>query len=207
MTTDEFFLAINKGKEIVDSVFAKGSNTIGFGEMGIGNTSSAALLMHKYCGVSLSKCVGRGTGHNDAGLRKKTAILKKVVSRHSTVTGALNVLATFGGFEIAMMTGAMLRAAELNMIILVDGFIVTSALLGAYHIEKEVLDNCIFCHQSDEAGHKQMLEYFKVEPLLNLDMRLGEGSAAAVALPIIQSAVNFLNEMASFEDAGVSNKE
>lgn len=207
MSAEECIKAISKGKEIVESIFNGGSNTIGFGEMGIGNTSSASLLMHKYTGISIPKCVGRGTGHDEAGLRKKTEILKKVVARHPTVSGALGILATFGGFEIAMIVGAILRAAELNMTILVDGFIVTSAMLAAHNLNNEILDKCVFCHQSEEAGHKLMLEYIQAEPLLNLDMRLGEGSGAAVALPIIQSAVSFLNEMASFEDAGVSNKD
>lgn len=207
MTAEECIHTLSKGKEIVDSVFHSGSNTIGFGEMGIGNTSSASLLMHKYTGISISKCVGHGTGHSEAGLRRKTEILKKVLARHASVSGALNILSTYGGFEIAMIAGAMLRAAELNMVILVDGFIVTSAVLAACNLNNEILDKCIFCHQSEEAGHKLMLEYLKADPLLNLDMRLGEGSGAAVALPIIQSAVNFLNKMASFEDAGVSNQD
>jgi nicotinate-nucleotide--dimethylbenzimidazole phosphoribosyltransferase len=105
-----------------------------------------------------------------------------------------------------MMTGAMLKAAELKMIILVDGFIATSALLAAYHINKDILKNCIFCHRSNEQGHKLMLNYFKAKPILDIDLCLGEGTGAAIAFPVVQSAVNFLNEMASFESAGVSNK-
>ena len=119
----------------------------------------------------------------------------------------MEILATFGGLEIAMITGAFLKAAELNMIIMVDGFIITSALLVAQMINPEILSNCIFTHVSDEQGHIKMLEHLKAQPVLNLGMRLGEGTGAAVAYPIIHSAVNFLNEMASFEDAGVSNKE
>ena len=207
MTEKECLTSLEKGKELVQLLYDEGSNTVAFGEMGIGNTSSASLLMHKYCDIPLEKCVGRGTGHDEDGVQKKYAILKKVVENHAKVSGKLDILATFGGYEITMMTGAMLRAKELNMIILIDGFIVTSALLAAYSVNKKVIDNCIFCHHSNEAGHKLMLEFLEAKPLINLDMRLGEGSGAAVAFPVIQSAVNFLNEMASFEDAGVSNKE
>lgn len=207
MSADECLMAIEKGRELVKNLKQEGCNTVAFGEMGIGNTSSAALLMSKICNIPIEKCVGRGTGHDEAGLRKKTAILSKALSMHPNVSGPLNVLATFGGFEIAMMTGAMLGAFEQGMIILVDGFITTSALIVAHSINNEILKSCIFSHQSDEQGHKLMLEYLKADPLLNLDMRLGEGSGAAVAFPLLKSAVNFLNEMASFEDAGVSNKE
>ena len=207
MTADECLMAIDKGKELIKSLRNEGCNTVAFGEMGIGNTSSAALLMSKICNISIDKCVGRGTGHDEAGLRKKTAILSKALNKHPKVSGPLQILATFGGYEIAMMTGAMLGAIEQGMIILVDGFITTSALLVAHSINNEVLRNCIFSHQSDEQGHQLMLEYLGAKPLLHLDMRLGEGSGAAVAFPILKSAVNFLNEMASFEDAGVSNKE
>jgi nicotinate-nucleotide--dimethylbenzimidazole phosphoribosyltransferase len=207
MSADDCLATIEKGKEIVNNLHADGCNIIAFGEMGIGNTASAALIMNKICKVAIEKCVGRGTGHDEAGLRKKTVILIKALAKHSEVNTPLSILSTFGGLEIAMMTGAMLRAAELKMVLLIDGFITTSALLVAQAMNKEILANCIFAHQSDEQGHKKMLEYLHVEPLLHLDMRLGEGSGAAIAFPIVCSAVNFLNEMASFEDAGVSNKE
>jgi len=207
MTADECLAAISKGKEIVDKIVAKGSNIVGFGEMGIGNTSSASLIMHKICHFPIDECIGRGTGLDDAGLRKKLEIVKKASLKHNKISSPLTILSTFGGFEIAMMTGAMLRAAELGMVLLIDGFIATSSLLVAHAMNNEILQNCIFCHQSDEKGHKQMLKYLGVTPLLNLGMRLGEGTGAAIALPIIKGAVNFLNEMASFEDAGVSNIE
>jgi nicotinate-nucleotide--dimethylbenzimidazole phosphoribosyltransferase len=205
MSADECISAINKGKVLIQNLKTEGCNTVAFGEMGIGNTSSAALLMSKVCNISIEKCVGRGTGHDEAGLRKKTSILLKALSMHPNVTNPFDILATFGGFEIAMMTGAMLEAYQQGMVIIVDGFITTSALLVSQAINKEVLKNCIFSHQSDEQGHKLMLEFLNADPLLNLKMRLGEGSGAAVAFPIIKSAVSFLNEMASFEKAGVSN--
>jgi nicotinate-nucleotide--dimethylbenzimidazole phosphoribosyltransferase len=197
--------AITKGKEIVSKENETGCNTIGFGEMGIGNTSSAALLMHKITGYSIEDCTGRGTGHDDEGLKKKTEILKKATGLYSPKT-PFEVLAVYGGFEIAMMVGAMLEAKERNMVIMVDGFISTAAFLIAHAMDIKIMENAIFCHASKEKGHRLMHEYLNVEALVDLNMRLGEGSGAAVAFPIIKAAVSFMNEMASFEDAGVSNK-
>jgi nicotinate-nucleotide--dimethylbenzimidazole phosphoribosyltransferase len=204
MSMDICMQAINKGKEILNKEFAAGCNIISFGEMGIGNTSAASLLLHKYTGRSIEECTGRGTGHDDDGLRKKKAILKLASEKHD-VSAPLEILATFGGLEIAMMCGAMLQAKQNGMVILVDGFITTAALLAAYQLDKSILDNCIFCHCSFELGHKYMLEYLGVEALVDLNMRLGEGTGAAVTYPLIKSAVLFLNEMASFEDANVSD--
>lgn len=198
--------AMGKGEDIVNAEFEKGCNVISFGEMGIGNTSSAALLLHKYSGHAIEDCTGRGTGHDDEGLRKKIEILKQASLKHE-VKEPLEILATYGGLEIAMMCGALLQAKANGMLILVDGFIVTSALIAAFEIDKSILDHCIFCHHSDEKAHKLMLEYLGVEALVDLNMRLGEGTGAVVTYPIIKSAVLFLNEMASFEDAGVTNKD
>ena len=198
--------AMNKGKDIVNAEFESGCNVIGFGEMGIGNTSAASLLLHKYTRHPIEECTGRGTGHDDKGLKKKIAILKEASTQHN-VSDPVEILAAYGGFEIAMMCGAMKQAKDNGMIILVDGFTTTSALLAAYKIDKSIPDNCIFCHISQEKGHKFMLEYLGVEALVDLNMRLGEGTGAAVTYPLIKSAVLFLNEMAGFEDAGVSNKE
>jgi len=205
MTIDECNSAMNRGADIVASQNASGCNIIGFGEMGIGNTSSASLLMSRYLNVPVESCTGRGTGHNDDGLKKKISILEKAVEKYKTITDSSEILATFGGLEIAMIAGAMLRAAELKMIILVDGFIVSSALLAAYNLNKDILKNCIFCHRSNEQGHRKMLEFLKAKPILDIDLRLGEGTGAAIAYPVVQAAVSFLNEMASFEDAKVSN--
>lgn len=207
MTTEECTEAMNRGANIVENIHAKGSNIIAFGEMGIGNTSSAALLMHKYCHYPLDICIGRGTGLDDHGLNVKRGILERVVDKNSGNLSSRQILATFGGFEIAMITGAMLKAYELNMILLIDGFIVTSALLAARELENKITFNCIFSHESNEQGHHLMLDYLKAKPLLNFGMRLGEGTGAALVLPIVQAAVNFLNEMASFESAGVSDKK
>ncbi len=197
--------SMKKGREIVRKESEMGCNIIGFGEMGIGNTSSAALLMHKITGFSIEQCTGRGTGHDNEGLKRKTEILNKASQLYTPKT-PLEILAVYGGFEIAMMVGAMLEAKERNMVVLVDGFISTAAFLVAHAIDNTLIENAIFCHASKEQGHKLMHEYLKAEPLVDLNMRLGEGSGVAVAFPIIKAGISFVNEMASFEDAGVSNK-
>jgi nicotinate-nucleotide--dimethylbenzimidazole phosphoribosyltransferase len=208
MSADEAEAALEAGKSIVAGLHGQGCNCIGLGEMGIGNTSSASLIMSYVTGIPVGDCVGRGTGVNDEQLRKKKEILEQAFSRHlaaiASNPGALTILQRVGGFEIAMLTGAFLKAAELKMVILVDGFIATSALLLATLLESRVKECCIFSHCSGESGHAKMLGYLGVEPLLQLGMRLGEGTGAAMAYPLLQSAVHFLREMASFESAGVS---
>ncbi|MGJ7918863.1 nicotinate-nucleotide--dimethylbenzimidazole phosphoribosyltransferase [Massilia sp. LXY-6] len=181
-------------------------NVVGFGEMGIGNTTAAAALMHKLAGISVADCVGAGTGLSPQGVLRKQQVIEAAVERHAGVTDPLDVLATFGGFEIAMMAGAMLQAAALRKTLLIDGFIVTSALLVACRLAPAILDYCVFAHCSDEAGHRRMLEQLDARPLLQLGMRLGEGTGAALALPLLHAAVNFLNEMATFSSASVSEK-
>ncbi len=207
MTETQLQQCFEKGNEIVTNVYKSNCNIIGFGEMGIGNTSSATMLMSYLCNLPIENCVGRGTGLNDTQLENKISILKKAQAFHGKIDNPNAVLQTFGGFEIAQMCGAMLTAFEKNMLILVDGFIATSAFLVAYKINPSIIANAIFCHLSDEFGHKNLLNNLVAEPLLKLNMRLGEGTGCAVAYPIIQSAVNFLNQMASFESAGVTNKD
>ena len=206
MTLLEVEKCIELGAKVVQDIFETGCNVIGFGEMGIGNTSSASLLMSKICNIPLVECVGRGTGLDDEGMKHKISILANVLNKHQEEESTLQTLANLGGFEIAQMVGAFLQAAHNQMIILVDGFISTSTLLVAHALEPNVLDYVIFCHQSDESGHKRMLEYLNVEAILKLNLRLGEGTGCALAYPIIEASVNFLNEMASFESAGVSNQ-
>lgn len=206
MSIEECQHALDKGAELVRAEAANGSNTIAFGEMGIGNTSASSLLMHRFIGLSIEDCTGKGTGMVAEKLDHKTQILKTVSEKYNPQT-PLETLATFGGLEIAMMTGAILEAKKQNMVILVDGFIATAATLTASQFDKTLTDNCIFCHTSEERGHRLALDHLNAKPLLDLGMRLGEGTGAAVAFPIVQSAAAFLNEMASFEDAGVSNKE
>jgi len=232
MTAEEVEKAMDAGKQVVTDLYAGGTNCVGFGEMGIGNTSSAALIMSFITGIPVEDCVGRGTGVNDEQLRVKKETLRKVYDLHLpaiTAAGdktigrdaaggvatagrdtagpggdAKTILQCVGGFEIAMMTGAYLRAAELKMIILADGFITTSALLLAKQLNPAVQDNCFFAHTSGETGHAAMLDYLGAKPLLQLGMRLGEGTGAAMAYPLLQSAVYFLRDMASFQSAGVS---
>ena len=205
MTTEECLSALTKGKQIVQQLYKNGTNTIGFGEMGIGNTSSAALLMSYFTNTPIEKCVGKGTGLNDDGVTKKAKILKKVTNLHNkNIKTPIDVLACYGGFEIVMMCGAMLEAASLKMTILIDGFIVTAALLAAKVIDKNIVDYCIFSHTSGEQGHEKMLQFLNAKPLLNIGLRLGEGTGSAIAFPIVQAAVNFLNEMATFKSANVS---
>ena len=206
MTAAELELCFTKANKLIETIYKTNCNIIGFGEMGIGNTSSASMLMSVLCDIPIKECVGRGTGLDDVQLNRKTGILKKAQANHQKPKDTKELLQFFGGFEIAQICGAMLAAYEKNMIILVDGFIATSAFLCAYAINPKIKINAIFCHQSDEQGHKKMLDFLKVKPILNLGMRLGEGTGCAIAYPIIQSAVNFMNEMASFESAGVSNK-
>lgn len=203
MSSDERAAAMQHGMELLRTVEG---NTIGFGEMGIGNTTSAAAIMHKLTGLPVEQCTGAGTGLDDQGIRHKAKVISKAVEMHSYVSAPLDVLATFGGFEIAMMVGAMLAAAQQRMTILVDGFIVTSALLIAARLQPAVLDYCVFSHCSNEQGHRAMLEYLKVRPLLQLELRLGEGTGAVLALPILRAAANFICDMATFQSAKVSGK-
>ena len=209
MSREQANAAIAKGKEIVHQLATKGCNCIGFGEMGIGNTSSASLIMNALTGLSIEACTGRGTGASDEQLQTKIRTLETVAQKHHLKTydkDAIGLLSKVGGFEIAMMTGAYLQAAKEKMVILVDGFIATAALLIAKELDPVVLDHCIFVHHSGEHGHEKMLQHLEARPLLQLGMRLGEGMGAALAIPLVQSAVNFLCEMASFESAGIEKK-
>src|SRR3990167_6442986 len=152
-----------------------GANVFGFGEMGIGNTSSASCLMSVLCQFPIKECVGRGTGLDDAGLAQKITVLTQALNFHQVNReDALQVLTTFGGFEIAMMVGAMLGAAEQKSVLLIDGFIATAALLVAYKLQPNILQYCVFTHCSGEAGHRQLLEHLGVTPLLDIGLRLGE---------------------------------
>jgi nicotinate-nucleotide--dimethylbenzimidazole phosphoribosyltransferase len=207
MTAEDCTLAISRGAEIARDAIAQGSNVLALGEMGIGNTSSASCLMSVLCNLPLHQCVGRGTGLSDKGLDHKLSVLTNALQTHHVdARNPLQALAVFGGYEIAMMVGALLAGAEARATLLIDGFIATAALLVAAKLYPQVLDYCVFAHCSDESGHSRMLEHLKVQPLLHLSLRLGEGTGAVLAYPLLQSAVAFLNEMASFESAGVSGK-
>jgi nicotinate-nucleotide--dimethylbenzimidazole phosphoribosyltransferase len=203
MTPDECTSALERGAALAAEL---PGNVVGFGEMGIGNTTSAAALMHKLTGIPVTDCVGAGTGLSADGVLHKGHVIEAAVQRHAGIDDPVDVLATFGGFEIAMMAGAMLQAAALRKVLLIDGFIVTSALLVAARIDPAVLNYCVFAHCSDEAGHRRMLAALGARPLLQLGLRLGEGTGAALALPLLHAAVNFLAQMATFASASVSEK-
>jgi nicotinate-nucleotide--dimethylbenzimidazole phosphoribosyltransferase len=203
MTAEQCVAAMEHGAALVADL---PGNVVGFGEMGIGNTTAAAALMHKLTGIPVADCVGAGTGLSPEGVLRKQRVIEAAAQRHASATQPADVLATFGGFEIAMMAGAMLKAAALRKTLLIDGFIVTSALLAASRMAPAILDYCVFAHCSDEAGHRRMLEQLGAKPLLQIGLRLGEGTGAALALPLLHAAANFLNEMATFSSASVSEK-
>ncbi len=209
MTRAQCLAAIERGAQVVRALADDGCNVLVVGEMGIGNTASAALLTHVFTRTPLLDCIGRGTGLDDAGLARKRELLGHTITRANLPldADAVTVLAEFGGFEIAMMAGAFLGGAERGMTLLIDGFIATSALLAAARIAPAVRDYCIFCHRSAEPGHLAQIRDLGGEPLLDLGLRLGEGTGAAIAYPLVCSGLAFLNEMASFESAGVSNRD
>jgi nicotinate-nucleotide--dimethylbenzimidazole phosphoribosyltransferase len=182
-------------------------NALLLGEMGIGNTSAASLLMSRVTGLDIVDCTGAGTGLDAEAVQRKIGILKDVLARHPDAKAPLDALAAFGGFEIATMVGAVLQAAAERRVIVVDGFIASSAVLVASALQPAVLQRCVFAHRSGERGHALMLAHLKAEPLLDLGLRLGEGSGAALAWPLLQSACAILREMASFESAGVSRQD
>ncbi|WP_081909356.1 nicotinate-nucleotide--dimethylbenzimidazole phosphoribosyltransferase [Flavobacterium sp. ASV13] len=206
MSQTELQLCFEKGKSIVEEIAKTGSNCIGFGEMGIGNTSTASVLMSLLTGFPIEECVGKGTGVVDEKLIQKQNLLKKAIENYSGQAELKEQLAFFGGFEILQMASGMLTAFENKMLILVDGFICSTAFLIATKMNPEIIQNAVFCHCSAENAHQKLLQYLNAKPILNLDLRLGEGTGCAIAFPILKSAEAFLNEMASFESAGVSRK-
>ena len=203
MSTAQCVQAVTHGCELVRSL---PGNAVLLGEMGIGNSAAAALLMSRLTGLDIALCTGAGTGLDAAGITRKTEVLRAVLQFHAGVTAPLDVLAAFGGFEIATMMGAVLQAAQERRVVLVDGFIATAAVLVAHALQPRVLQRCVFAHRSGERGHARMLQHLGVTPLLDLGLRLGEGSGAALAWPLLESACLLLGEMASFESAGVAGQ-
>ena len=199
--------AVQAGRDVVREL---PGNALLLGEMGIGNTSSAALLLARLTGEPIERCIGRGTGLDDSGLARKLSVLAAVLEAHPGVEAPLLALAAFGGFEIAMMAGAVLQAVEEHRVVVVDGFITGAAVLVAQRLAEidggSIVEGCVFAHRSNEAGHALMLRALGVTPLLDLGLRLGEGSGAALAWPLIESAARLLCEMASFESAGVASR-
>lgn len=206
MTPEECAAALQRGRDVLDGTIPPGGNTLILGEMGIGNTAASAMLMHGLTGQELSACVGRGTGVDDRGLEHKKAVLAQALERRGVPRNPLELLAEFGGYEIAMLVGAVLGAAARRMLILVDGFTVSVAVAMAARLDGGALDYCVFGHCSAEQAHRSLLEYLGVRPLLDLGMRLGEGSGAALALPVVHAAAALFTDMATFEGAGVSDK-
>ncbi len=204
MTEEEFDRAIAIGAEMVDLVHSEGTNIVSFGEMGIANTSSSSLWMTYLTGISLEQCVGAGSGLDKTGISHKYNILKRSMENYPGDSSVMDILRYFGGYEMVAAVGAMLRAAERRMIIIIDGFIMTNCLLAAQKLYPAVTEYCIFGHQGDEVGHKLVLDYLGVRALLHLDLRLGEGTGAICAFPIIDSAVRMINEMNDFKKAAVT---
>ncbi|MGL5392292.1 MAG: nicotinate-nucleotide--dimethylbenzimidazole phosphoribosyltransferase [Shewanella sp.] len=194
----------SKARALIERHHQAGCNLIALGEMGIGNTSAAAALMAATMGLTAIDCVGRGTGISDEAYARKLTLVEQALKLHqASLTCPMEILSCLGGFEIVQMTGAILASAERKMLVLVDGFIATAAALLAVAIAPNARDYLIFAHQSEEQGHQRMLASLQARPLLSLGLRLGEGTGAALALPLVQAAVNFYNQMASFSDAGI----
>ena len=204
MTPEQCNAALDHGAALVKAL---PGNALLLGEMGIGNTSAAALLLARLTGQPIERCAGRGTGLDDAAFARKLAVLREALSLHAAAMSPLQILAALGGLEIATMAGAIVQAARENRVVVIDGFIVGAALLVAHALQPLVLQRCVFAHCSAEAGHALMLRHFGVEPLLSLGLRLGEGSGAALAWPLLESACRILAEMASFASAGVSGQD
>ena len=199
LTPEEVAEALARGAAIARDAVTDGYEVLALGEMGLGNTAAAALIMHRLTATPLADCVGRGAGHDDAGLARKLATLERAAAR-SEATAPLDVLAQFGGLEIVMMAGAILGAASARVPVLIDGFIVTAAALAAIRLAPAAQDYCVFCHRSAEQGHARMLEALDAAPLLALDLRLGEGTGALLALPIVRAASRLLSDVASLDD-------
>lgn len=204
MTQKEMELCIERGAEVVRRCHEEGSNVLSFGEMGIGNTSSSSLWMTYFTGIPLEQCVGAGSGLNQQGIRHKYEVLKRSMENYNGDGSATDIIRYFGGLEMVMAVGAMLQAAELKMLILVDGFIMTNCMLAAMQLYPAVKDYAIFGHCGDESGHKLILEYMQAKPLINLGLRLGEGTGAICAYPLVDSAVRMINEMDNFAHASIT---
>ena len=206
MSGEQCTRAIEVGRTFATDAVARGSNVLLLGEMGIGNTACAALLLHRRTGWPLEDCVGRGTGLDDAALERKRQLLAESSARCPRALSPFETLVEFGGFELAMLAGVMLEVARHRCIVVVDGFAVSVAALLASEMDARVRAHCVFSHCSAELGHRKLLDHLQAQPLLDLRMRLGEGSGAALAWPLIESAARLMTEMASFESAGVADR-
>lgn len=204
ITPEEWELCMERGAEVVEMVHDNGCNVVSFGEMGSGNTSPSSMWMHILTGIPLSQCIGAGAGLNNAGVNHKLDILTRAWDNYGGGDSVEQRLQWFGGYELAMAVGGMLKAAELKMLVIVDGFIMTACMAAAAHFYPAVMEYAVFGHCGDESGHKLLLDSLGVKAILHLDLRLGEGSGAVCAYPILVSAVNMINEMDRFSAVGVT---
>jgi nicotinate-nucleotide--dimethylbenzimidazole phosphoribosyltransferase len=204
MSKKEYEQALSVGIDLVDDCKEKGCRILSIGEMGIANTSPSSIWMHLFTGIPLKDCIGAGAGLDTIGIRHKYEILQRAVENYKLCTTNYPPIPYFGGFEMVTAIGAMLRAAELHLIILIDGFIITACAMAACHLYPHAKDYMIFTHCGDESGHQRMLDALDAEPLLRLGLRLGEGTGALCAFPIIDSAVRMMNEMNNFDNANIT---
>ena len=206
MTEKEYNQTIQVGCDLVDDCLAEGCKVLCIGEMGIANTSPSSIWMHLFGDIPLKDCIGAGSGLNSPGIQHKYDVLSRAVenSQLSTLNSPLSAIRYFGGFEMVAAIGAMLRAAEQHLVVLVDGFIMTACALAAIRLYPDAQDYMIFTHCGDESGHQMMLDIIDAKPILNLGLRLGEGTGALCAFPIIDSAVRMVNEMNNFENAKIT---
>ena len=208
MSEEQYRQALDVGAEFVDKCHADGCNIVCVGEMGIANTSPSSVWMSLLGDIPLDECIGAGAGLDNAGIRHKSDVLNRAVNRFIYTTGGKadtnTVIRYFGGFEMVSAVGAMLRAAELGLIVLVDGFIMTACALAAVRLYPEAKEYMIFGHVGDENGHRHLLDLLGAQPLLNLGLRLGEGTGALCAYPIVESAVRMINEMNNFDNAHIT---
>lgn len=204
ITPEEWEMCMERGAEVVEMVHGNGCNVVSFGEMGSGNTSPSSMWMHILTGIPLPQCIGAGAGLNNAGVNHKLDILTRAWDNYGGGDSVEQRLQWFGGYELAMAVGGMLKAAELKMLVIVDGFIMTACMAAAAHFYPAVMEYAVFGHCGDESGHKLLLDSLGVKAILHLDLRLGEGAGAVCAYPILVSAVNMINEMDRFSAVGVT---
>ncbi len=208
MTREETLAALNAGAQIALRQVKDGANLLATGEMGIGNTTPSSALLVVFAGIDVEKAIGRGTGIDDAGLERKAAAIKKgLAANKPDASDPIGVLAAVGGLEIAGIAGYIIGAAAAGVPVIVDGFISTAAALTAARIAPGSVDYMLPSHSSEEPGHILALQALGMEPMLRLRMRLGEGTGAALAMHLVEAACRIQSEMATFADAGVSNKE
>jgi len=207
MSEAEFDQAIQIGCDLVDDCIAEGCRILSIGEMGIANTSPSSIWMHLFTGIPLKDCIGAGAGLDTLGIRHKYEVLSNALANYQATTHhptPITHIRHFGGYEMIAAIGAMLKAAEKHLVILVDGFIMTACALAAIQLYPAAKDYMIFTHCGDESGHKRMLDAMGANALLNLGLRLGEGTGALCAYPIVDSAVRMMNEMNNFDNARIT---